>query len=263
MSNIFHKISIIIPSLNQGNYIQKTLNSIVEQNYPNVEIIVVDGGSKDQTLRILKKFKKYINIFIYKKDKSQANAINIGIRSATGNWIGWQNSDDCYIGKSLYEVNKIINLDRYDVISGNINLIDKNDNYLRSIIFNKPNYKSLLAEGMLISNQATFWKKELHKRVGYINEKYNFSFDYDFFIRLLQKGKVFHIHKYLGALRIHEKSKSYNFNEKFFLENKEIRKNYKNYRKLKYIFTFFRLVYYLYKFEFSYVFKGFMSKLIK
>jgi glycosyltransferase involved in cell wall biosynthesis len=256
----FNKLSIIIPSLNQGNYLEKNLNSILNQGYPNLEIIIVDGGSTDNTLKVIEKFKDKIDKFIFKKDRNQANAINIGIQESSGDWLSWQNSDDMYINNCFQFINNIINTNNVDVISGDIYLIDDKDKLIREIIYCQPTYKSLLAEGMVISNQSTFWKKSLHSKIGYIDENYNYSFDYDFFIRLLKNSKNIHFKKYFGALRIHNLTKSYNNSEDFNVENKIILKKYPNYKLFKYFYMLKRLLYYLSKFELNYIYRGFKKR---
>ncbi len=100
----YPKISIITPSYNQGNYIEETIQSIINQNYPNLEYMIFDGGSNDQSLEIIKKYEKWISFWESKSDKGQANAINKGIAKCEGDIVGWINSDDMLVPGSLYTI---------------------------------------------------------------------------------------------------------------------------------------------------------------
>src|SRR5688500_3818909 len=90
------KISIITPTYNQGHFIEQTIQSVIEQDYPNLEYIIIDGGSTDDTLSVIKKYEKYISYWISEKDKGQSEAINKGFKKATGDVVNWLNSDDYY-----------------------------------------------------------------------------------------------------------------------------------------------------------------------
>ena len=93
----FPRISIVMPSLNQGRFIERSILSILNQNYPNTELIVIDGGSGDATLDIIKKYSRYLAFWHSQKDTGQAQALNRGFRRATGRIYGWLNSDDLYL----------------------------------------------------------------------------------------------------------------------------------------------------------------------
>ena len=108
----YPKISVITPSYNQGNFIEETIRSVILQNYPNLELIIIDGGSTDNTIEILNKYDLWISYWVSEKDNGQSNAINKGLKIATGQLIGWQNSDDIYFPNAFYEIVKAFNKDR-------------------------------------------------------------------------------------------------------------------------------------------------------
>ena len=98
------KLSIIIPNYNYGNYIEETILSVINQNYPNTELIIIDGGSTDDSIEIIKKYNKHINYWISEKDNGQADAINRGLKVATGDYVAFMNSDDTYLDNAFVNI---------------------------------------------------------------------------------------------------------------------------------------------------------------
>ena len=100
----YPKITIITPSFNQGNYLEQTIDSVLSQNYSNLEYIIIDGGSADNSVDIIKKYEKHLAYWVSEKDKGQTNAINKGLKIATGDIVNWLNSDDYYEPDALHKV---------------------------------------------------------------------------------------------------------------------------------------------------------------
>ena len=98
---IWPKISIVMPSFNHSQYIERSILSVLNQGYPNLELIIIDGGSIDGTVEIIKKYSKYIDYWISEKDKGQSDALNKGFQKASGQIYGWLNSDDVYLPKTF------------------------------------------------------------------------------------------------------------------------------------------------------------------
>ena len=96
-------ISVIVPSYNQGRFVRQTLDSILEQGYPNLELIVMDGGSDDETVDILEEYSPHLSHWVSEPDNGQSHAINKGFAVATGSLVGWLNSDDLYLPKSMFQ----------------------------------------------------------------------------------------------------------------------------------------------------------------
>ena len=194
------KISIITPSYNQAEFIERTIQSILNQSYSNFEYIIMDGGSTDGTIEILK---KYSNKIIWKseKDNGQSDAINKGLKIATGDIVAYLNSDDTYELNALQKVADffIKNPDKKWVY-GKCKIINEKDQEIRKPItayknwlLKKYSYKKLLTENF-ISQPATFWKKELHNEFGYFNESESLCMDYEFWLRICPNGAFSHGH---------------------------------------------------------------------
>jgi len=98
------KISIVTPSFNQGTYLEKTIRSVLLQGYPNLEYIIIDGGSTDQSVEIIKKYESWVDFWVSEEDRGQSHAINKGLEKATGELLGWLNSDDYFLPDALFKL---------------------------------------------------------------------------------------------------------------------------------------------------------------
>ena len=217
------KISIITPSFNQAEFLERTLLSVHDQGYSNLEHIVIDGGSTDGSVDIIKKYQSRLAYWVSEPDKGQVDAINKGLKRATGEWVAWQNSDDIYYPGAFHGLAKAASQNSgVDLIIGNMMLIDQADRNLRDIHYVVPTYKSLLAEGMVLTNQAAFWRRSVHNEISWLNESLHYSFDYEWFLRLIKGRKAAHVNETWGGYRLHEATKTNNFEERFIQERKEI-----------------------------------------
>lgn len=262
------KISIVTPSYNQVEFLERTILSVLNQNYPNLEYIIIDGGSKDGSVEIIKKYEKYISFWVSEPDNGQANALNKGFSIATGELVGWQNSDDIFLPYSFvnvanaYQQNKNI-----DLFFGNILFLNEIDEIINDLRFVPFNYYSLLYEGTVLSNQAAFWKRELFEKYGFFNEKYQFCMDYEFWVRIGNNCKFHFIHEYLGGFRLHRTSKTTTIAESglrehySILKNKGIEYNSLQSRLLRLYYLCRRTLYYLFQKDFDYIIKGFKKRI--
>lgn len=222
------KISIIVPSLNQGKYIEDTICSILLQNYANYELIVMDGGSIDDTLQILSKYRQSITFLSSKSDDGQASAVNEGINLCSGDVICYLNSDDLLLPDALLNVNDFFtNHPEIDLVIGKSLIINSQNQIVRSVWGVPPTYLSLLYWGCGGFNQpASFWRRGKFFEVGSFDPTLHFSFDYDFYIKIAKMGKIGHLNKYLAAFRIHPDSKTSTMNQTKMFEDNLLRQKY-------------------------------------
>lgn len=216
-------ISVITPSFNQACFLERTIRSVLNQGYPSLEYIVIDGGSTDGSVDIIRKYADRLSYWVSEPDRGQVEAINKGLERATGDWVCWQNSDDVFFPGAFAELAEAAaKHPEAGLIAGNMMLIDAHDQPLRDLRYVTPNYTAMLAEGMLIANQAAFWRRDVQQRVGLIDERYHCSFDYDWFLRLTQACRGVHVNRNWGALRLHGATKTSNQAALFAEENRQI-----------------------------------------
>ncbi|KKR34291.1 MAG: Glycosyl transferase family 2 [Candidatus Gottesmanbacteria bacterium GW2011_GWC2_39_8] len=246
-TNKFPKISVITPTYNQVDYIERTIRSVLEQEYPNLEYIIVDGASRDGTLDIIKDYKDKV-ILISEKDKGHSDAINKGLKRATGEIICYLNSDDLLEKGSLFEVARIFSSDKnIKWLSGRCRIINTDDREIRQGIRNYKNFWLshynywILKILNFISQPATFWRKEAVEET--FDEELYYTMDYDFWLRIGQKYRPYISDKYFASFRIQPKSKSVLGFQKQFTEEYQVLKRYS---RSKIILFLHRLHYYLF-----------------
>lgn len=221
----FPRISIILPSYNQGAFLERTILSVLNQNYPNLELIIIDGGSVDGSMDIIKRYRQFISYWVSETDEGQTNALNKGFRIATGDIIGWQNSDDIYFPEALRLVGEIFKQDSSVLLlSGTIAVIDEDDCIRKIKKFVRVNFHRLLYEGYgIISSQGVFWRRGVHEAVGYFDPSLDMAMDFDFWLRVLSRGKAAFVPQVLGAFRRHSIQKSSMHRDRTHLEANKIR----------------------------------------
>lgn len=224
------KVSIVTPSFNQAEFIEETILSVQRQNYPNLEHIIVDGGSTDGTLSILKKYGDKIK-WISENDRGQANAINKGFKMAEGEIIGWLNSDDPYLeGAVSSVVNVFVNHPKVQVLYGDYVFLDGSGRRIYEMRLIKYDLYILLFDRCYIAQPTVFYKKEIFNKVGFLDETLQYAMDWEFFLRLGFSGYHFyHIPRLLAGNRLHKGSKTmsgWNGCKKLFDEEKNVRLRY-------------------------------------
>ncbi len=215
MTKDLPKISLITPTLNQGKFIKQTIQSVLSQNYPNLEYLIIDGGSTDETKEILESYGNKL-IWISEKDKGQSEAINKGLKTVTGEILGYLNSDDYLEKNALVKVGEFFTQNNNAYwLTGKCYTVDENGRETRKLI---TSYKNLFLKYLrskwlfyivqFISQPATFWRREVTKKIGLFDKSLHYSMDYDYWLRIWQKYKPYYLDDYLAYYRVHQRSKA-------------------------------------------------------
>jgi glycosyltransferase involved in cell wall biosynthesis len=205
------KISVVTPSLNQEKFIEENIQSILNQNYPNFEHIIIDGGSSDRTIEILKRY-PHVK-WISEPDRGQADALNKGFRMAKGDVIGWLNSDDSYLPGTFELVARTLDKSRGRwVVMGDVEMTDEYGSVLE-VLENKPKkFHQLLrfwdSKLRIFHQPGVFFSKEILERVGFLDESLYFAMDYDLWLRVSQKLEFHRVNAVFARYRLHGSSKS-------------------------------------------------------
>ena len=233
------KFSIITPSYNQGEYIEDTIRSVLNQNYSNFEHIIFDNKSTDNTEEILKKY----NHLIWKseRDSGQTNAINKGLAKASGDILCYLNSDDALAPGALefsakyFENNEVV-----DLVYGNCILIDTKGRVIKTRKSEEFNLNRLLYLGYsYIQQPSTFFRKSVVEDIGYFNENLKYVMDYDYWIRAAKNGKLLkYVDRDLSLMRIHKEAKTFADNKEMFLEAFTVSRRYGGSRLVRYRFHY-------------------------
>ncbi|MDX2100261.1 MAG: glycosyltransferase family 2 protein [Leptolyngbyaceae cyanobacterium bins.59] len=203
------KFSIVTPSLNQGKFVEEAIQSVLAQNYSNFEHIIIDGGSTDNTIEILKKYPHLI--WISEPDQGTSDAYNKGIRMATGEIIGWLSTDDLYLPNCFKTIQQQFHLNpQIDILYGDYNWINEAGSIVQrryEIDFDPFIFKYLHI--LYIFVVASFFRRRIFSDNHYLNDSYRYANDSEFLLRIFLKGYQFkHIHATLANFRWHESSTS-------------------------------------------------------
>jgi len=205
------RISIVTPSFNQGHFIEATIQSVLNQNYPNLEYIIIDGGSTDSSVEVIRRYEKSLAYWVSEKDAGAADAIAKGFRHSNGDILAYLNSDDLYLPGTLQAVADAFQRRHTDVVYGNTRWIDAGGNPIgerRQTPFAAAGY---LYGGFDLQQPAVFWSRQAYEKSGGIDPSYLFTFDTEMFVRFVNQGSRFtHVRQPFAAFRIHERSKSSN-----------------------------------------------------
>ncbi|EOR94079.1 glycosyl transferase [Arcticibacter svalbardensis MN12-7] len=216
----FPLVSIVTPSFNQGAYIERTILSVLNQTYKNIQYLVIDGGSNDSTMEIVNKYKSQIDVVISERDKGQSDAINKGFKLSKGELVGWINSDDILYPDAIQIVvdSYMSNLDASVIMPTKVDWIDEVDHIIKQREIKGRSKFDLINNDFNIVQQGSFYKKEAVVKANYCNELLYYCMDLDLIIRLSDYGNIHFINESIAGFRMHKDTKTLNGHNKFYNE---------------------------------------------
>ncbi len=224
------KISIVMPSYNQVHFIERSILSVLNQGHPNLEFIIIDGGSTDGTINLIKKYESHLAYWVSEPDQGQSDALNKGFARATGDIYGWLNSDDLYLPDAFHSAITVLQKHKdKGLVFGDWLSIDKEDKTIDLNYAFDFNLKHFTYEGFHLNAQSMFWRSHLHRKFsGFDVDLYN-TMDYQMILEfgaILGDNKFFRIPKILGAFRHYEGQKTAGASPRVLSEHKKIALRY-------------------------------------
>jgi hypothetical protein len=204
------RISIVTPSFQQAAFLPRTIESVLSQEYPDLEYVVEDGGSSDGSAEVLERYGGLLTHWSSEPDDGQANALNRGFEGASGEIMAWLNSDDMLLPGSLAAVARCFaRHPKLDVIYGNRVLVDESDAHVGSWILPRHDDRMLTLLDC-VPQETLFWRRRLWERVGsHVDERFRFAIDWELLLRFRLAGaKMVRLPRFLGAFRVHGQQKN-------------------------------------------------------
>jgi glycosyltransferase involved in cell wall biosynthesis len=202
-------VSIVTPSFNQANFLRATIDSVLAQTYPNIEYLVIDGGSTDGSIEIIKEYQDRLAYWVSEPDRGQTEAINKGFARANGQIMAWLNSDDTYQPEAVAEaVAYLSEHPEVGLVYGDANFIDEHGTPIGRFPAAQTDYQRLRRGYVHIPQQAAFWRADLWQQVGPLDPKMYFAMDYDLWVRLAEVSRIRYYPKTWANFRLHGASKT-------------------------------------------------------
>lgn len=219
-SSRYPLVSIVTPSFNQGRYLEKTMLSVLEQDYPNIEYIVIDGASTDDSVEIIQRYASRLGYWISEPDRGQTEALNKGFALAHGVILAWLNSDDIYYPGAISSSVKFLNDNPHvGLVYGDLDFIDEEDRVIGKFNAAQTNLRKLRRGYVHIPQPAAFFRSSDWGRIGPLDPSYFFAMDYDLWVRLAGVTEI----KYLpgspwAKFRLHSDAKTINADDRCWPE---------------------------------------------
>jgi glycosyltransferase involved in cell wall biosynthesis len=202
-------VTIVTPSFNQAPYLEDTIESVFNQSYPNIEYIIMDGGSTDGSAEIIKRHQKKLANWVSEKDRGQTDAINKGFAMAKGEILAWINSDDTLQPNAVEEAVQFLqdNLDT-GLVYGDTNYIDEKGRVIGRFPAAQTDLERLRRGYVHIPQQASFFRKSIWDQVGPLDPEFFFAMDYDLWVRIARLSEIRYLHRLWANFRLHRGAKT-------------------------------------------------------
>ncbi len=225
--NKFPKISIVTPNFNGNIFLEKCILSVLNQNYPNLEYIVIDGGSTDGSVEVIKKYSDRLTYWVSEPDKGLYHALRKGFEKATGDILGWINADDILLPNSLFSIGGLFSkFPQINWFCGAPSIIDKNNRLVKIYEAKKASKYHLFLRNfnkVYLQQESTYWRKSLLEKCGNINESYKYAGDFSLWMNFFRYEKLYTGNLPIGAFRSHSNSQiSKKFKNEYDKEVEEI-----------------------------------------
>jgi len=202
-------VSIVTPSYNQARFLDETMKSVLDQDYPNLEYLVVDGGSTDGSLEIIQRYASRLAWWVSEPDSGQTDAINKGFSHAKGDILAWLNSDDIYQPGAISEaVAFLVENPEVGMVYGDVNFIDENGKVIGKFAARQTDYRRLRRGYVHIPQQAAFFRADLWRQVGPLDPSFYFAMDYDLWVRLAKITRLVYYPRLWANFRLHGSGKT-------------------------------------------------------
>ena len=210
------KITVISPSYNQAQYLERTITSVLNQDYPNLEYIVFDGGSTDASVDIIRRYADRIAYWKSEKDRGQSHAINKGFEKSTGDILCWLNSDDSFTPGTLNFVGEFFaSHPEVDVLCGDVHTLDPDGTITGTFKGSYTGRNSLVSywRGYHMHQPSTFWRRRVYEKLGNVNETLHLTMDFDYWLRMSRHYKIQSVDRVLSGATIHAAAKTNSYND--------------------------------------------------
>jgi glycosyltransferase involved in cell wall biosynthesis len=202
-------VSIVTPSFNQARFLESTIRSVLEQDYPHLEYIIVDGGSTDRSVEIIRRYVGRLAWWVSEKDQGQTDAINKGFAHATGDILAWLNSDDTYQPHAIAEAVEFLQSHpEVGLVYGDANFIDEDGRTIGRFAAAQTDLRRLRQGYVHIPQQAAFWRSSLWKKVGPLDPSFYFAMDYDLWVRIAALAPLRYTPQMWANFRLHTQGKT-------------------------------------------------------
>jgi len=219
------RISIVTPSYNQAEYLEDAITSVLSQDYPNLEYIIIDGGSTDRSLEVIEKHASHIQYYVSERDNGQAHAINKGLKRITGDIWSYLCSDDMLAPGALRECVAQFEASGADVVYGDCNFITA-DGKISRCKKSRPFHMNRLIRSNFIWQPSTFLRKNVLATYGYFDENMHYAMDYEYWLRIGDAVKFQYVPRVLSNYRHHSSSKTMSSTLRMVAEARDVQKKY-------------------------------------